>query len=156
MIPQLRDRKTLQIIRSLRGVTDEDRKAIDNLHTLIIENLGYMLFREIERAKCELSVVESTTIEFKSKGISICESITRSEFETLASDKFIKISSCVDETLASAGVDARDIDVVLLTGGTSLIPKLRQNFANKFGNEKLLQVDTFTSVAFGLGLSTMQ
>jgi hypothetical chaperone protein len=152
MIPQLRDRKTLQIIRSLRGVAEEDRKSLSNLHTLIIENLGYMLFRAIEKAKRELSEHESSTIEFSEKGIEIREVITRDEFEILANDKFEKITACVDETLVRAGVAPADIDLVLLTGGSSFIPKIESMFTQKFGKEKLLPIDAFTSVAFGLGL----
>lgn len=156
MIPRLRDRKTLQIIRSLRGVTDEDRKALGTLHALVVENLGYMLFRAIEKAKQELSEKESVVIEFSEKGIVIREEVTRNEFEAMADDKFQSISACVDKTLVQAGVSSHDIDVVLLTGGTSFIPKIREMFLNKFGEEKLLPIDAFTSVAYGLGLSAAQ
>lgn len=152
MIPQLRDRKTLQIIRSLRGVSEQDRKSLANLHTLIIENLGYMLFRGIEKAKRELSEHESSTIEFSEKGLEIREVITRDEFEVLANDKFEKIDTCVSETLIRAGIVPDDIDLVLLTGGSSFIPKIERMFSQKFGKKKLLPIDAFTSVAFGLGL----
>lgn len=153
MIPQLRDRKTLQIVHSLRGMSDEDRQAVENLHTLIIENLGYMLFRAIEKAKRELSERGSSVIEFSEKNIVIQEEIIRDEFETLAEDKFQKIEACMGDTLARSGVSTGDIDVVLLTGGSSFIPKIRRIFSDKFGREKLLPIDAFTSVAYGLGLS---
>lgn len=153
MIPQLRDRKTLQIIHSLRGVSDEDRKAVENLHMLIIENLGYMLFRAIEKAKQELSDRESSIIEFAEKGLVIREEITRDEFEDLAEDKFQKIEACAEDTLIRSGVSVDDIDVVLLTGGSSFIPRVRRIFSDKFGERKLLPIDAFTSVAYGLGLS---
>lgn len=153
MIPQLRDRKTLQIIRSLHGVSDEDRRALGNLHTLVIENLGYMLFRSIEKAKCELSDGESSVIEFLEKDIVIREKITRKGFEIIADDEFRKIEVCVDDVLSRAGVFSKNIDSVLLTGGSSFIPKIQRIFSEKFGKEKLLSIDAFTSVAYGLGLS---
>lgn len=153
MISQLRDRKTLQIIHSLRGVSDEDRKAVENLHMLIIENLGYMLFRAIEKAKRELSDRESSVIEFSEKSIVIREEITRDEFEALAEGKFQKIEACAEDTLIRSGVSADDIDAVLLTGGSSFIPRVRRIFSDKFGEGKLLPIDAFTSVAYGLGLS---
>lgn len=156
MIPQLRDRKTLQIIRDLRGVSDVDKKAIENLHVLIIENLGYMLFQSIEKAKRELSENESAIVEFSEKNIVISEEITRAEFEEMADDKFNEISRCVDRTLVKAGVSPQDIDSVLLTGGSSFIPKIRRIFLERFGEEKLLPIDAFTSVAYGLGLSAAQ
>ena len=156
MIPQLRDRKTLQIIRDLRGVSNVDKKAIENLHVLIIENLGYMLFQAIEKAKRELSDNESAIVEFSEKNIVISEEITRAEFEEVADDKFNEISRCVDRTLVKAGVSPQDINLVLLTGGSSFIPKIRRIFLERFGEEKLLPIDAFTSVAYGLGLSAAQ
>lgn len=156
MIPQLRSQKTLQIIHSLRGVSVEDRKALNNLHTLVIENLGYMLFKAIEKAKRELSDKDSAVIEFSEKNITIREEITRKEFEFMAEDKFQQIMSCVDGTLSDAGISSKDIDLVLLTGGSSFIPKIRNFFSDKFGKDKLLQIDAFTSVAYGLGLRAEQ
>ena len=78
------------------------------------------------------------------------------EFETMAEDKFQTISACVDKTLAQAGVSPQDIDTVLVTGGSSFIPKIRRIFLDRFGCEKLLPIDAFTSVAYGLGLSAAQ
>lgn len=152
MIPQLRSKKTLQIIQSLHGVSDEDRKALENLRTLIMENLGYLLFRAIEKAKRELSDNESAIIEFSEKGVVIHEEITREEFEIMADDNFQKINACVDETLVRAGVSLSDIDTVLLTGGSSFIPRIRRIFSSKFGEEKIISIDAFMSVAYGLGL----
>lgn len=152
MIPQLRCRQTLEIIRSLRGVSNEDKLALSNLHTLAIENLGYMLFRTIEKAKMELSDNDSSVIEFSEKNITIREEITRGEFELIADDKFQMINNCVNETLFRAGVSCQEIDLVLLTGGSSFIPKIQRIFSEKFGGEKILPIDAFTSVGYGLGL----
>ncbi len=156
MIPQLRDRKTLQLIRELRGVSDEDRRVIENLHTLIIENLGYMLFRSIEKAKRELSDGETAVIEFSERNIVIREEITREEFEVIVDDKFQQIGACVDDTLSRAGVSSEQIDLVLLTGGSSFIPKIREIFSGRFGESKIMSIDAFTSVAYGLGLRAAQ
>jgi len=156
MIPQLRDRKTLQIIRSLRGISSEDRNALENLHTLVIENLGYKLFLAIEKAKRELSDSDSAVIEFSEKNIAIREQITRAEFEAMADDKFQQIGTCVDGTLSRAGVSPEQIDLVLLTGGSSFIPRIRGIFSDKFGGGKIMSIDAFTSVAYGLGLSAAQ
>ncbi len=156
MIPQLRDRKTLSTIRSLIGVTEDDRMALSRLQAFIVENLGYMLFREIERAKRGLSESESEAIGFSEKDIEILEAITREEFEEMADDRFREISACVDETLSRSGVGYGDIDAVLLTGGSSFIPRIRRIFSDRFGEEKILPIDAFTSVAYGLGLSAMK
>ena len=44
------------------------------------------------------------------------------------------------------------IDYVLTTGGTSLIPAIRQMLEERYGAQKILHRDTFTSVATGLAI----
>ncbi|HUX35717.1 MAG TPA: Hsp70 family protein [Candidatus Paceibacterota bacterium] len=153
MISQLRDRQTLQMLRSLRGVSDDDRQKLSNLHTLIIENLGYMLFRSVEKAKRELSDGDYSVIDFSEKNLVVREGITRAEFEAMADDKFQEISKCVDATLSKASITVSEINSVILTGGSSFIPRIRRIFSDKFGKSKLLSIDAFTSVAYGLGLN---
>jgi len=58
----------------------------------------------------------------------------------------------IDEAENLAGVSSEQIDCVLTTGGTSLIPAVRRMLTSRFGAEKLLQRDTFTSVATGLAV----
>lgn len=153
MIPQLKERKAIQTIRNLHGATDNDRHALKNLGVLIDENLGYALFRAIEEAKCGLSLSQTSSVNFAEKKIIVRESITRDDFEAMANDKFEQVRICIDETLSRSGVSSEEIDSVLLTGGSSFIPKIQGLFSDKFGTQKLVPIDAFTSVAYGLGIS---
>jgi hypothetical chaperone protein len=54
--------------------------------------------------------------------------------------------------LAEAGVSARDIEKVFLTGGTSFVPIVQRLFAQRFGEERLTSADQFKSIAHGLAL----
>jgi hypothetical chaperone protein len=65
-----------------------------------------------------------------------------------------QIAACVEEVLQSAGIGHDRVDRVFLTGGSSLVPALRDAFASEFGNGKLAAGDEFTSVARGLALVT--
>ena len=147
---QLRSHKVITDIRSIKQTSDDPR-ALQNLETLVAENLGYMLFRAIESAKCELSGSKSSVIEFNEGGIAISEPMTQKEFSELGHENISQIKSCMDGTLRDAGVREADIDLVLLTGGTSFIPVVRNVFLERFGN-KIFPMDAFTSVAYGLGL----
>lgn len=152
MIPRLRDRKTLQVINSLIGVSEEDKRVLGNLHTLVVENLGYELFQAIEKTKCELSSQSTSIISFEKGEVRIHEEITRQEFEDLAREEFGKIEACVDDVLMRAGVLPTEIDTVVLTGGSSFIPKIRKIFLDRFTEDRMFDADAFTSVAYGLGL----
>lgn len=139
-------------ILELRHSAD-DRTAIDNLLTLVDDNYGFMLFQEIERAKIGLSSSDSDRIEFRKKGLGIDEEITREEFENIIREQIEKIENSIDEALNKANLLPAQIDNIFLTGGTSNVPCVREIFIRKFGEEKIMQSDIFTSVAFGLGLS---
>lgn len=151
LISRLRDKKTLETIRSIKATAD-DRQAIQNLEELILGNLGYMVFRSIEQAKCVLSDQNLSQITFSEGGIAIKESIDREEFESLSAEEIAKIGNCANETLLRSGVSTEAIDLVLLTGGSSFIPAVQQIFTEKFGKAKMYPIDAFTSVAYGLGL----
>jgi hypothetical chaperone protein len=54
--------------------------------------------------------------------------------------------------LGEAGITAREVEKVFLTGGTSFVPAVRKLFADRFGNERLMSGDQFESIAYGLAL----
>jgi hypothetical chaperone protein len=151
-IPMLRARKTRELIRVIKQNCD-DRQAIQHLENIIEDNFGFFLFQSIESAKCELSSVDSATIRFTEGDLSICESISKHEFETINVENFEKIITNIDSVIEQAGLTATDIDTVSLTGGTSRIPYIQALFTERFGQDKLENRNAFTSVAHGLGSS---
>ena len=56
------------------------------------------------------------------------------------------------EALDQAGVSVEDISVVFMTGGTSFVPLIRQQFSDWLGPEKMVRGDEFVSVGSGLAL----
>jgi len=151
-IPLLRARKTREQIRLIKNAAT-DRKTIENLEHLISDNYGFFLFRSIEKAKCELSQLDRTEVNFSERDLSISEAITRAEFEAINGDNVAQIARCLDQVVAKAGVTPDKIDTVFLTGGTSRIPFIRTLFEERFGARKLENRDAFTSVVHGLGAS---
>lgn len=151
-IPMLRDYKVRLKIREIMESTDE-KEAVENLDRLIEENSGFVLFRSIEQAKCDLSYSEGAVVRFDGLAHPIEKKITRAEFDLIVGESLEKIGKCVDDVIVSSGLKPEEIDNVFLAGGTSQIPCVRRIFEGKFGSEKLAQQDAFTSVAFGLGVS---
>lgn len=152
LIPQLRERKTMEFIRQLKMNADK-KKLVENLENLILDNYGFMLFQAIEKAKCELSFLDNSQIFFKERNLTISEEITREEFERINSQNIRKIDECVDSVVERSGIAKSQIDMVFITGGSSHIPRLQKLFIEKFGKEKIRQKDAFTSVVHGLGVS---
>jgi len=116
----------------------------------VMENLGFRLYRAIEKAKVELSTKPRAHIDFEEARIVIHETITREEFDTASAHLIDELEACTDELLTRVPSGLR-IDSVFLTGGSSQVPAVQQLFARKFGQERLRTADAFTSVVEGLG-----
>ena len=66
------------------------------------------------------------------------------------------VKKSIDDALAQAGISAKEVDRVLLTGGSAYIPAFRADLAQTFGEGRLEQRDAFTAVVHGLGVRAQQ
>lgn len=151
-IPLLRTRQNRELIRVIKRSSDNP-EAIQNLENIIEDNYGFALFQAIEKAKCDLSAAEQTSIRFQETDLDLNEPLNKREFEEINQGNFSRIENCIDEVLSQCGLAAQQIDVVSLTGGTSKIPYIQRLFHDRFGPDKAQNHNAFTSVAHGLGLS---
>ncbi len=122
------------------------------LRSLIQRNYGYPLARAVEQAKIELSTYPKTHIEFQKTDIGISEPIEQSEMAHIMEHMLEKMEASLQEAEQLAGIQPTQIDRILTTGGTSLIPAVRNMLKKRYGADKLHQRDTFTSVAAGLAI----
>jgi hypothetical chaperone protein len=141
---------SIQALVAQMHKTSDQVETIEALQDLVMENLGYHLFRAIEAAKVELSSKEETTIDFEEARISIHERITRAEFERFCQPILDELDGCVVGLFEKTGLPQK-VDAVFLTGGSSQIPAVRALFARRFGEDRVRTADAFTSVAEGLG-----
>jgi len=121
------------------------------LKDLINFNYSYQVFAAIKKAKAELSESMSTVIDIPELNLSV--TLTRSELDTLLSGMIGQLDALVDEVLARADVMARAIDLVVRTGGSSLIVAVRELLERRFPG-KVTEHDPFTSVAGGLAIAS--
>lgn len=141
----------------LRALRELERTALNpgplrDFVALVELDLGYPLYRAVSDAKVALSTHETVTFRFDHGGIDINAPITRNDFEAWIADDIARLGATVDKALAEAGVPARAVDKVFLTGGSSFVPAVQTVFAERFGRERLLSADQFESIAFGLAL----
>jgi molecular chaperone DnaK len=103
------------------------------------------LKQEIESAKKQLSNSKAASIEvygeLETEGgdlVDIDVSITREEFENLIRPLVQRTIVLIDKLLDEAGYPIETIDNILLVGGSSCIPLVRQMLIAKYGAEKIL------------------
>ena len=127
-----------------------DRDAITRLLHVIEDDLGLPLHTSVEAAKVALSRADSTRFSFARPGVAIAAPIARAAFDGWIEPDLEAIDGAIGEALAGAGVDARDVDRVFATGGSSLVPAVRARLAARFGADRLVGGEELTSVAAGL------
>ncbi|MBC8370606.1 MAG: molecular chaperone DnaK [Planctomycetes bacterium] len=94
-----------------------------------------------EKAKCELSSGAETQINLPfitadaSGPKHLMLTLSRAKFESLCSDLFERCKKPCLQAIKDAGVNASDIDEVLLVGGSSRIPKVQEIVKDVFKRE---------------------
>ena len=144
----LRQPKTLAFLRQTLATSD-NRRGLEQLLSLLEDNLGYRLYRAVEAAKRQLSHQASAEIHFAEGNIDLAVTLQRTDFDRWIQPLLQILDGAVDGVLQRGG--GRRPDAVFLTGGSSKIPAVHAHFARRFGADVLRAGDAFTSVAAGLG-----
>jgi molecular chaperone DnaK len=94
-----------------------------------------------EKAKMELSSTNSTDINLpfitadQSGPKHLNYQLTRAKFEQLVDDLITRTIEPMRKALKDAGLEPKDIDEVLLVGGSTRIPKIQEEVKKFFGKE---------------------
>ncbi|HEY0554875.1 MAG TPA: molecular chaperone DnaK, partial [Thermoanaerobaculia bacterium] len=111
-----------------------------------------------ERAKCELSATEETTINLpfisadRSGPRHLARSLTRAQFEELVRDLVERTEGPCLDALAGAGLRADQIDEVLLVGGQTRTPLVAQAVERIFGRKPNREINPDEVVAMGAAI----
>ena len=109
-------------------------------------------------AKKELSTQLSTTINIPfitiidNKPVSIGMELTRDKFNQLTKDLVISTTEKIDEALKAAKLKEKDIDRVLLIGGSSRIPAVKELVEKKFKGKIITGINPDEAVAMGAAI----
>lgn len=126
-------------------------EKFERLDDLITHNYSYMIFQTIKDAKARLSYEETTVLDIPELDISV--PFTRDMLELIMTDMLKQIKEVVCEVVETAGLTLADIDLVIRTGGSSLLTSVRNELMAMFPG-KVTEHDPFTSVAAGLAIAS--
>jgi len=108
-----------------------------------------------EKAKMELSTVMETDISLpfitadQSGPKHLSMKLTRAKFESLVEDLLQRTVGPVRQALSDGGISAKDIDEVVLVGGSTRVPRVQQIVRELFGKEPHKGVNPDEVVAIG-------
>ena len=144
------------------GGEDFDQRVMEHFLKVIKKKTGkdirsdqravQKLRREVEKAKRALSSNHQTRLDIESlvEGIDFSESLTRAKFEELNADLFKNTLKPVRKVLEDAELTKKEINELILVGGSTRIPKIRQLIKEFFdGKEPRSGVNPDEAVAEG-------
>jgi molecular chaperone DnaK len=140
--------------RLIDWIIDEFRK--DQGIDLSKDKMALQRLKEAaEKAKIELSSTASTDINLpfitadQSGPKHLTMALTRAKFEQLVGDIINKTMGPLKQALADAGMQPKDIDEVVLVGGSTRIPMVQKIVQDYFGKEPHKGVNPDEVVAIG-------
>ena len=138
-------------------LADEFKK--DNGVDLREDKLALQRLKEAgEKAKIELSSASQTEVNLpfitadQSGPKHLTLKLTRSKLESLVEDLVQQTIAPCKEALKDAGIKASDIDEVVLVGGQTRMPKIRETVQEFFGKEPNMSVNPDEVVAMGAAI----
>ncbi|XP_045456228.1 heat shock protein 68-like [Melitaea cinxia] len=108
-----------------------------------------------ERAKRLLTSANEDIVQVETlcEGIDYYATITRAEFERICSDLLTDTLHYVDQALFDAGMTKKDINDVILVGGSTRIPKIKQMISQFFnGVDLTASVNPDEAIACGAAI----
>lgn len=113
------------------------------------EQLFYELIYKSEEAKKELSQQQETQIDFMIEGQDVVLTITRADLENTLQTRVADTISMLKSILTRNELGTKDIEEILLVGGSTYIPYVRQQLAEQTGIKVNSHIDPTTAVAIG-------
>jgi len=143
--------KVLADVRALQREAAEPEK-LERLEHVLLHRSGHRIAGAVERAKIELSDSDTARIVLDEPGLRMEADATREGFDAVTAELVARIGRAVDAALRFAGLPDAAIDTVILTGGGSQVPAVREAVERRLPEARLARSDAFGSVGLGLGL----
>lgn len=150
------------------GGKDFDQKLIDFLVKRFEEKNGVDLRKDIyamtrlksEAIKCKIALSSNEQSEIiipmiankDGKPLALEETITRTQFEELISELVERTHEPIDIVLNDSGVSEKDLDMILLVGGSTRVPIIKEDIAQYLGKEPVQAIDPDYAVAEGAAI----
>ena len=111
-----------------------------------------------EKAKHELSSIEETNINLPFIAVDstgpkhLNLKLTRAELEKLVDDLITRLAYPCQQAMNDAGMDSDEIDEIVLVGGMTRMPKVREKVKQIFGKEAQTRINPEEVVAIGAAI----
>lgn len=151
-ITHLREKDTWEFLQHIKafGLSELDQRRMKNLLTLVECQLGFPLFHEIEKVKVKLGKEPNTAFHYSFLDMDVEQDVTAAGYRISVRPTVQEVMDVMMDVFKQSGLSVNDVDEVVLTGGTSQFPLIREELSRIFGKEKLSEHNIYQSVVNGL------
>ncbi len=123
----------------------QDKLGIGNAELETDKSLAQQLRLTAEEAKKHLSSNDSFNGSINGKEVTV----TKQQFETIIQPLVDRTLACCKNALADAGLKTGDIDAIVMVGGSTRVPLVKQSVSKLFGKEVHDELNPDEVVALG-------
>jgi hypothetical chaperone protein len=125
-------------------------EKVGRLLAVLDRQLGHRLATAVEQVKIALSSHAVAELPFHDLADLPPVAVSQDELRDYFSQSLNRIAAAARETLGRAGIDGARIGHLVLTGGSTLLPDVRQAITGCVPQARLVETDPFVAVARGL------
>lgn len=149
---------TTKIISQTRQLLYQahDKNRFKRLLQVLEQETGHALLAVTEETKIALTdrISYDTPFNFIEEGLSA--KVTREQFDEAISQQIHKITKAALQCLNDAAVASEDIELVILSGGTTEVLSVQSEFRKLFPNAILADENKLSSVGLGLAYDSQK
>lgn len=144
----------MQIYQYLGQSHDPER--LSRLLNLIDQESGHLLLGAVEEAKIALTYHDfyTASLDFLAEGCTV--ETSKTAFEETITDEIEQIAASATSCVQEAGAQLNDIELIVLTGGSTEIPAVQRRFRKLFPNAEVSDSNKLDSVGVGLAYDSQR
>jgi hypothetical chaperone protein len=127
-----------------------DRQRFGRLLKILEQENGHSILAVTEESKIALTTASTIEADLSFLEPDFFITADRNIFESAIDSDMQKILNAADECLTQAHLKTSDIQLVILTGGSTEIPKIKRAFHERFPLARIADENKLSSVGIGL------
>lgn len=150
--PLVNGAQTHKAIRETQEILRQslEPKKVGRLLKLQTEKMGHGFLQVVEQVKIDLTEKIEVVQSLSRLGLDFDVHVSRTMFEDSIREQIAKICRSMDECVRDAVVTSDDIEIIILTGGSSELPVINRLVSERFPCAEISRDDKFGSVGLGL------
>ena len=128
----------------------------DRLSTVAEDQLGHHIANDVEQTKIRLSSEQTVDLDLSYLEQGLNQRLDQDLLAQATEKSRSRLKGAIDESLKQAECQADDIQVVLMTGGSTEMPVVRQSVRDCLPGATFHNIDKFGAVGYGLALEAQK